>query len=131
TRLESGDDGVITGASTSLSFNALQLVVIALAVGIAALKVGSAAEPFLAFNRSLLAIVQKVLWWVIRLAPLGTVGLLGNAVAAYGWEFLAPLGTFAIAVYVGLALVLFGLYPLVLRVHGLSPVRWFAGAWPA
>lgn len=125
------DEGVVTGASTSLSFNALQLVVIALAVGIAALKVGDAAEPFLAFNRSLLAIVQKVLWWVIRLAPLGTLGLLGNAVATYGWELLAPLGTFTVAVYVGLALVLFALYPLLLRVHGLSPLRWYAGAWPA
>lgn len=124
-------DGAVTGASTSLSFNALQLVVIALVVGIAALKVGPAAEPFLAFNRSVLAVVQKVLWWVIRLAPLGTVGLLGNAVATYGWDLLAPLGTFVIAVYVGLALVVFVVYPVLLRVHGLSPRRWFAGAWPA
>lgn len=124
-------DGAVTGASTSLSFNALQLVVIALVVGIAALKVGAAAEPFLAFNRSVLAVVQKVLWWVIRLAPLGTVGLLGNAVATYGWDLLAPLGTFVVAVYVGLAIVLFAVYPLLLTAHGLSPLRWFAGAWPA
>lgn len=124
-------DGAVTGASTSLSFNALQLVVIALVVGIAALKVGAAAEPFLAFNRSVLAVVQKVLWWVIRLAPLGTVGLLGNAVATYGWDLLAPLGTFVAAVYVGLAIVLFAVYPLLLTAHGLSPLRWFAGAWPA
>ena len=131
TRLESGDDGVVSAATTGLSFNALQLVVIALVVGVAALKVGPAAEPFLTFNRSVLAVVQKVLWWVIRLAPIGTLGLLGNAVASYGWEFLAPLGTFVGAVYLGLALVLFGLYPVLLRANGLSPVRWFAGAWPA
>lgn len=131
TSLQTGDDGAVTAATTSLSFNALQLVVIALVLGFAALRVGAAAEPFLALNRSVLAIVQTVLWWIIRLAPLGTLGLLGNAVASYGWEFLAPLGTFAVAVYVGLALVLFVLYPVVLRAHGLSPVRWFAGAWPA
>lgn len=124
-------EGVVGGATTSLSFNALQLVVVALVVGIAALKVGAAAEPFLAFNRSVLAVVQKVLWWVIRLAPLGTVGLLGNAVATYGWDLLAPLGSFVVAVYVGLAIVLFVLYPVLLKAHGLSPVRWFAGAWPA
>lgn len=131
TSLETGADGTVSGASTSLSFNALQLVVVALAIGIAALRVGKAAEPFLAVNRSVLAIVQKVLWWVIRLAPLGTLGLLGNAVATYGWEALAPLGSFALAVYVGLALVLFVVYPVVLRGNGLSPVRWFAGAWPS
>ncbi|MDT0166743.1 dicarboxylate/amino acid:cation symporter [Actinotalea sp. AC32] len=124
-------DGAVTGATTSLSFNALQLVVIALVVGVAALKVGPAAEPFLTFNRSVLAVVQKVLWWVIRLAPLGTVGLLGNAVATYGWDLLGPLASFVAAVYVGLAVVLFVLYPVLLRTHGLSPVRWFAGAWPA
>jgi Na+/H+-dicarboxylate symporter len=113
------------------SFNVLQLIVIAAAIGIAALKVGDAAEPFLSFTRSVLAIVQKVLWWVILLAPIGTLGLIGNAVASYGWESLGSLGVFAGAVYAGLAVVLFVVYPVLLRLHGLSPLRFFAGAWPA
>jgi Na+/H+-dicarboxylate symporter len=120
------DDGTI-----GLSFNVLQLIVISIAIGIAVLKVGEAAEPFLRLTRSALAIVQKVLWWVILLAPLGTVGLIGNAVASYGWESLGSLGVFAGAVYAGLALVLFVVYPILLRAHGLSPLRYFAGAWPA
>jgi Na+/H+-dicarboxylate symporter len=115
----------------SLSFNVLQLIVIAVAIGVAALKVGEPAEPFLGFVRAALAIVQKVLWWVILLAPIGTLGLIGNAVATYGWESLGSLGVFAGAVYAGLALVLFVVYPVLLRAHGLSPVRFFAGAWPA
>ncbi len=121
-----GDDG-----SIGLSFNVLQLIVLAVAIGVAALKVGEPAEPFLGFVRSALAIVQKVLWWVILLAPLGTLGLIGNAVATYGWESLGSLGVFTGAVYAGLALVLFVVYPVLLKAHGLSPVRWFAGAWPA
>jgi Na+/H+-dicarboxylate symporter len=123
--------GLQGSADGSLSFNVLQLIVISVAVGIAALKVGDAAEPFLGFVRSALAIVQKVLWWVILLAPLGTVGLIGNAVASYGWASLGSLGVFAGAVYAGLALVLFVVYPVLLRLHGLSPLRYFAGAWPA
>jgi Na+/H+-dicarboxylate symporter len=115
----------------SLSFNVLQLIVISAAIGIAALKVGEPAEPFLGFVRSALAIVQKVLWWVILLAPIGTLGLIGNAVASYGWESLGSLGVFTGAVYAGLALVLFVVYPVLLRAHGLSPLRFFAGAWPA
>ena len=71
-------------ATTSVSFNVLQILVIAVAVGIAALKVGKAAEPFLNLNASALAVIQKVLWWIIRIAPIGTVGLIGNAVAIYG-----------------------------------------------
>jgi Na+/H+-dicarboxylate symporter len=115
----------------ALSFNVLQLIVIAVAIGVAALKVGEAAEPILGFVRSALAIVQKVLWWVILLAPIGTLGLIGNAVASYGWESLGSLGVFTGAVYAGLALVLFVVYPVLLRLHGLSPLRYFAGAWPA
>jgi Na+/H+-dicarboxylate symporter len=115
----------------SLSFNVLQLIIISAAIGIAALKIGEPAEPFLGFVRSALAIVQKVLWWVILLAPIGTLGLIGNAVATYGWESLGSLGVFTGAVYAGLALVLFVVYPVLLKAHGLSPVRWFAGAWPA
>ncbi|MGQ7294896.1 dicarboxylate/amino acid:cation symporter [Quadrisphaera sp. KR29] len=118
-------------STTSLSFNVLQLIVIAIAVGVAALKTGERAEPFLAFARSALAVVQTVLWWVIRLAPLGTVGLLGRAVATYGWDALSPLGVFVVDVYVGLALVLFVLYPVLLKAHGLGVRRFFAGAWPA
>ncbi|MET7670436.1 dicarboxylate/amino acid:cation symporter [Micromonospora luteifusca] len=110
----------------------LQIVFLALVFGAAALLVGEAAEPFVALNRSLLAIVQKALWWVIRLAPIGTLGLIGNAVASYGWDLLAPLAKFTTAVYIGCAIVLFVLYPLVLILAGrLNPLRFFAGAWPA
>ncbi|MCZ2838785.1 dicarboxylate/amino acid:cation symporter [Modestobacter sp. VKM Ac-2985] len=118
-----GDGGV--------SFNVLQLIVVSVAIGVAALKVGAAADPFLSVTRSVLAIVQKVLWWVILLAPLGTVGLIGKAVASYGWESLGSLGVFVGAVYAGLAIVLLVVYPVLLQLHGLSPVRFYAGAWPA
>ncbi|MFC3505072.1 dicarboxylate/amino acid:cation symporter [Micromonospora krabiensis] len=112
--------------------NVLQIVFLALVVGAAALLVGDKAEPFVALNRSLLEIVQKALWWVIRLAPLGTLGLIGNAVASYGWDLIAPLAKFTTAVYVGCAIVLLVVYPVVLLAAGrLNPLRFFAGAWPA
>lgn len=121
-----GGDG-----SVGLSFNVLQILVVAIAIGIATLKVGEAAEPFLVFVRSALAIVQKVLWWIILLAPIATVGLLGNAVASYGWDALGSLATFSAAIYVGLALVVFVVYPVLLRTNGLSVKQFFSGAWPA
>lgn len=109
----------------------LQILVVALVIGIAALKSGKKADPFLAFNRSALAIVQKVLWWIIRLAPIGTAGLIGYAIAAYGWTSLASLAWFAVAIYVGLAVVLFVVYPILLRTNGLKISSYFRGAWPA
>jgi Na+/H+-dicarboxylate symporter len=122
------ESGAVT---TAVSFNVLQILVIAIAVGVAALKVGKAAEPFLTLNASALAVIQKVLWWIIRIAPLGTVGLIGNAVAIYGWDTIGSLGKFTVAIYIGLALVLFGVYPALIRSHGLSVKQYFSGVWPA
>lgn len=118
-------------ATTSLNFNVLQILIVAIVVGIAALRVGPAADAFLAFNRSFLKIIHKVLWWVIRLTPIGTIGLLGNAVAVYGWDALAQLGWYAAAIYIGLVLVLFVVYPALLQANGLNPIRYFQSAWPA
>ncbi|WP_018352750.1 dicarboxylate/amino acid:cation symporter [Longispora albida] len=112
--------------------NVLQIVFLALVAGAATLAAGAKAEAFVNLNRAVLEVTQKALWWVIRLAPIGTLGLIGHAVAGYGWDLLKPLTTFAIDVYVGCAIVLFVVYPLVLALFArLNPLRFFAGAWPA
>ncbi|MDJ0314083.1 dicarboxylate/amino acid:cation symporter [Arthrobacter sp. H35-D1] len=125
---KAAESGALT---TSVSFNVLQILVIAIVIGIAALKVGKAADPFLKLNGSALAVIQKVLWWIIRLAPIGTVGLIGNAVASYGWSTIGSLGKFSIAIYVGLAIILFVVYPVLIKSHGLSIKAYFSGVWPA
>ncbi|GAA1073884.1 dicarboxylate/amino acid:cation symporter [Tsukamurella spumae] len=117
--------------SVSLSFNVLQVLVVAAAIGIAALKVGEKAAPFITFNASLLAIIQKVLWWIIRLAPIGTAALIGTAVATYGWDAIGSLGVFTGAIYLGLFIVGFVVYPLIVKAHGLSVKQFFSGVWPA
>ena len=128
----SGTADLDTGAvATSVSFNVLQIIVISVAVGIAALKLGKRAEAFVAFTESSLKVVQRVLWWIIRIAPLGTLGLIGSAVVTYGWEKLTTLIWFAVAIYVGLALVLFVVYPILVKTHGLSIRQYFSGVWPA
>ncbi|WP_115685514.1 dicarboxylate/amino acid:cation symporter [Corynebacterium senegalense] len=116
--------------SISVSFNVLQILVISLLVGVAAVKAGKAAEPFIEFSESFLKVIQVVLWWIIRLAPIGTAALIGKAVATYGWEALGSLGMFVLAIYVGLALVIFGLYPAVLALNRISVPAFFRRVWP-
>ncbi|MEJ5945844.1 dicarboxylate/amino acid:cation symporter [Pseudokineococcus basanitobsidens] len=118
-------------ASTGLSFSVLSIVVLAIVIGAAALKTGEKAEAFLGFVRSALAVTQTALWWVIRLTPIGTAGLLGNAVASYGWDLLAPLAVFTVDVYVGSLVVMLVVYPLLAKAHGLSARKYLTGAWPA
>ncbi|KQU62132.1 sodium:proton antiporter [Sphingomonas sp. Leaf339] len=118
-------------ASTTLSFNILQIIVVAIALGVAAVRIGSAGEAFLIFNASALAIFRQILRWVVRLTPIGTAGLLGHAVVQYGWQSLSALGAFAGAVYIGLGLVLLVVYPTLLKLNGLSVRGFFSAAWPA
>ena len=129
--LEVGTQVVDGDVSASPSFNVLQVIVISAVIGIAALKVGEKAEPFIRITESALAVIQKVLWWIIRLAPIGTLGLIGNAVASYGWATMGSLTRFVAVLYLGLALVLFVVYPVLIKTHGLSIKQYFSGVWPA
>lgn len=118
-------------ATSSVSFNILQVIVVAFVVGIAALKVGPKAEAFLDFTDSALKIVQRVIWWIIRLAPIGAFALIASAVVNYGWTTIGSLAWFVFAVYLGLAIVLFAVYPIILKLNGLSIKQYFSGVWPA
>lgn len=128
----SASTAIVDGkATTGLSFNVLQIIVIAIAIGAAAVRVGAPGETFLAFNASALAIFRRLLRWVIALTPVGSAALIGDAVVRYGWDALSALGAFATAIYLGLGLVLFAVYPLLLATNGLSARRFFSAAWPA
>ncbi|MEV4162895.1 dicarboxylate/amino acid:cation symporter [Nonomuraea dietziae] len=112
--------------------NVLQIVFLGVVLGAAAMAIGEKAEPFLTFSRSILELVQKALWWVIRLAPIGTAGLIGKSVATYGWDLLAPLAKFSLGVYVGCFIVLLAVYPTLLAVVAkVNPITFFRNAWPA
>ncbi|WP_405365444.1 dicarboxylate/amino acid:cation symporter [Kitasatospora sp. NBC_00039] len=112
--------------------NVLQIVFLAVVVGAAIIKLGAKAEPVLKLSESVLELVQTALWWVIRLSPLGTLGLIGKSVAKYGWDLLKPFATLTADIYIGCALVLFVVYSLLLKfAGGLNPVNFFKGAWPA
>ncbi|MQM27120.1 dicarboxylate/amino acid:cation symporter [Glycomyces albidus] len=115
-----------------VNVNVLQIVFLAIVVGAAAAKLGDKAEPFLRFNASALALVQKTLWWVIRLAPIGTAALIGKSVFSYGWDLLEPMAVFSVDIYAGALIVMLVVYPVLLRVFGkVSPVQFFRKSWPA
>ncbi|WP_103501548.1 MULTISPECIES: dicarboxylate/amino acid:cation symporter [unclassified Streptomyces] len=110
----------------------LQIVFLAAVVGIVALKLGERAAPVITFGETVLEMLQKALWWVIRLAPIGTLGLIGRSINEYGWDLLGDYAKFTTAVYVGSLLVMFGVYPLLLRFFGgVNPLQFYRGAWPA
>jgi len=119
------------GPATSVSFNVLQIIIAAVAVGAAAVRIGDKAEAFLSFMTSANLVLRQLLRWLIALTPLGSAALIANAVVSYGWDALSALGAFAGAVYIGLAIVLLAVYPILLLLHGINPLRFFSVAWPA
>ena len=109
----------------------LPVVVSALLIGAAAYALREKAEPFVAFSRSAFEIVLKIIGWIVLLAPIGVLGLIGNAFATYGSDFVGSLLGLLVTVYLGCAIVLFGVYPLLLRVvAGIGPRRFFSVTWP-
>jgi Na+/H+-dicarboxylate symporter len=110
----------------------LQVVFVAVLVGVATFALGERAAPFVTFNQAVFDVIQKILGWIIRLAPIGVLGLIGTAFATYGNEFVQPLLSLIGSVYAASALVLFVVYPLLLKfVGGVSPKTFFAKAWTA
>ncbi|MFT7836635.1 dicarboxylate/amino acid:cation symporter [Saccharothrix sp. BKS2] len=110
----------------------LQVVFISVLVGFAAFALGDRAEPFVNLTRSVFDLIQKVVGWIVLLAPIGVFGLIGTAFATYGNSFVRPLFSLIAAVYGGTLLVLFVVYPVLLRFVGrVSPVTFFGKAWTA
>ncbi|MBB5955103.1 Na+/H+-dicarboxylate symporter [Saccharothrix tamanrassetensis] len=110
----------------------LQVVFIAILVGFAAYALGEKAAPFVDLTRSAFDLVQKIVGWIILLAPLGVFGLIGTAFATYGNSFVRPLFSLIAAVYGGTLIVLFVVYPILLRFVGkVSPLTFFGKAWTA
>ncbi|RKT57534.1 dicarboxylate/amino acid:cation symporter [Saccharothrix australiensis] len=110
----------------------LQVVFIAILVGFAAYALGEKAAPFVNLTRSAFDLIQKIVGWIILLAPLGVFGLIGTAFATYGNSFVGPLFSLIATVYGGTLFVLFVVYPVLLRFVGkVSPVTFFSKAWTA
>lgn len=110
----------------------LQVLFLAVIIGAAAYSLGDKAKPFVDFTNSVFEIIQRYLGWVVRLAPIGILGLIGAAVSNYGDALFVPLLSTTVAVYVGCLLVLLVVYPVLLQfVAKVSPAKFFGKAWTA
>ncbi|MFC9257626.1 dicarboxylate/amino acid:cation symporter [Amycolatopsis thailandensis] len=110
----------------------LQVLFLAVLIGAAAYSLGDKAKPFVDFTSSVFEIIQRYLGWIVRLAPIGIIGLIGKAVSTYGDSLFKPLFTATLAVYVGCFLVLFVVYPILLQfVAKVSPLKFFSKAGTA
>jgi uncharacterized protein len=74
-------------------------------------------------------LILRLVRIVIRLTPYGVLALMARVVATSDVRDVINLGTFVVASYVGMALILL-LHSAVLVLAGLSPARFYQKIWP-
>jgi proton glutamate symport protein len=90
------------------------------------------AETQFNFWQGIYETMMRITDWVMRFAPLGVFALVAKVVAATGFAAFAPLLWFFLSVVLALAIHVFLLLPLLLRlVAGVSPLRHYRAMAPA
>ncbi len=111
----------------------LQIIVIAVLVGVAVLSAGrERTEPFMRLIDALDAILLRLIDLIMRYAPVGVAALMAGMVAdtAGNLELLGALGLYVVTVALGLLLMIFLFYPLLIRFFSKIPVRKFLRTMP-
>jgi len=113
--------------------NMLQVVFASLVVGIALTLIPRAkAAPVIAFFDAMTDVVIKVVHLVLMLAPYAVFALIAEQIADLGLDILGSLAVYSLVVVLGLATMMFGVYPLVLRLFTpIGYARFFGAIAPA
>lgn len=112
--------------------NILQIIFFAILIGLAITVVGRKAEPVFNFFNSFAEIMFWITGIVMRIAPIGVLGLVAPIIGQYGASVLLPLLKIILAV--GLACLIHALIIYSLSVKSfakMSPVSFFKGIGPA
>lgn len=113
--------------------NMLQVVVTALAIGGALTLVREElSRPVIQAAEGLSEAIIKLVEAVMKLAPLAVFCLLVKVMAGLGLEVLGALAVYTVTVIVGLIVMTFGVYSVLLRgLAGMGPRRFFTAIAPA
>jgi len=116
--------------------NMLQVIVIALALGLSLTLLGGAlrakADHAVGVFEALAAGLGKLIEALMLLAPFAVFCLVVPQVAQIGLGIITALGVFALVVLGGLSIMLFIEYPILLKLFaGIGPARFFKAMAPA
>jgi L-cystine uptake protein TcyP (sodium:dicarboxylate symporter family) len=115
------------------SMSVIGVVVFAVLLGLAVLSLRKdnpeLGERVLKGIEALQALVLRLVRMVIRLTPYGVLALMTRVVATTNVGDVITLGTFVVASYIGLGIILL-MHSGILAAAGLSPVRFYQKIWP-
>ncbi|MBE7706772.1 MAG: dicarboxylate/amino acid:cation symporter [Cyanobacteria bacterium SIG30] len=90
---------------------------------IALTKIGEINRPVVSFFESIFAATMKVTDWIMYLAAPGVFALTASAVSSFGLDMFSGVWKYILAICIGLALQLFFVYPIILKIFSKVPVR--------
>ncbi|WP_343035050.1 dicarboxylate/amino acid:cation symporter [Sporosarcina jiandibaonis] len=112
--------------------NILQIIFFALFIGLAITFVGEKAQPVYRFFEGFSEVMYKITGIVMKVAPIGILGLLAPIIGQYGVSVLLPLLKVIIAVYLACILHAVIVYSAAVKTWGkMSPLKFFKGISPA
>lgn len=118
--------------SALASGNILQIIFFALFIGLAITLVGEKAQPVYRFFEGFSEVMYKITGIVMKVAPIGILGLLAPVVGQYGLSVLLPLLKVIVAVYLACILHALIVYSTAVKTFAkMSPLTFFKGISPA
>lgn len=127
-------------SAASANGNMLQIVFFSILFGVGLLMIPrEKSQPVATIFDSLFELVIKVVEIIMLMAPLGVFALLADAIVSIAgddpgqvMELLGALGIYCLAVVLGLAVMVFGVYPALLRIFTKTPlIDFYRGIAPA
>lgn len=113
------------------SANMLQVIFFALIVGVALLLLDKKTEIFRRFLQEGAEVMLQITDFVMRVAPYGIFALVAVLVGTIGDKMMSAVLKFLVADYIGVGIVLFLIYPPILRFYSVPVLRFFRHIFPA
>lgn len=104
----------------------LPTILFALLLGACILVVGDKASTVMKFNEECMNVFLQMTNWIVALAPIGIFGLVAPLVPRLTGALLTNIGKFLVIDFVGVALMFFVVYPLLLLLLGkTNPIKFY------
>ena len=111
--------------------NMLQVVIVAIFVGIAITVLGDDAKQVKDFNNQCVSIIYKIVEMIMKAAPIAVLALIADVIASNGLGILGTLVKLIVVIVIGCFVQLF-VYGISVKVFGKqSPIKFYKTILPA
>lgn len=104
----------------------LQVLLFAILFGAGLSLLGERGQPVANFIGLTAEVLFKIIGFIVKLAPIGVFGAIAFTVGKYGVASLQQLGYLVVLFYASVALFVFGVLGLIMRLAGFSLIKFLA-----